>query len=65
MRRLFKRLGVFIEGVAIETQRHTGISERGFLESPKVFVSLGSQNMEDLAFDLFQLNPRSTASSCF
>lgn len=64
MRKLFKRLGIFIEGVAIETQRQTSTSERRFLESPGVFVSLGSQNMEDLAFDLFQLNPGSTAPFC-
>lgn len=65
MRRLFKRLGIFIEGVAIETQRRTSTSEREFLESPGVFVSLGNQSMEDLASDLLQLNPRSTASLCF
>lgn len=47
MRRLFKRLGIFREGVAIETQRSTSTSERGFWESAGLFVSLGSQNMEE------------------
>ena len=47
MRRLFKRLGIFREGVAIETQRSTRTSERGFWESAGLIVSLGSQNMEE------------------
>lgn len=47
MRRLFKRLGIFREGVAIETQRSTSTSERGFWESAGLFVSSGSQNMEE------------------
>lgn len=49
MRRLFKRLGIFIERVAIETQS-TNTSERGLRESPGLFVSLRSQNMEESQF---------------
>lgn len=47
MKRLFKKLAIFIQGVAIETLRRASTSERGFQESPGLLVSLGRQSMEE------------------
>lgn len=66
MRRLFKRLGIFREGVAIETQSHTRTSERGFREVLGA-LSLWEANLwksHSSALDLLQPDSRSTAS-CF